>query len=141
MTPESIAQLFTALAGGQLQALQREDHTLRFQVLHPSLAANIHPDYTTFFAALTGCTRFDLQPFRNDSTILQDLKPINRLRLLIHSARLDDTTVCVHFVGSGGVPDACLRLRADTLIIMDEAYDAHSAPALQLLRSHPDPAD
>ena len=141
MSPDDIAALFDGLAGGRLQDFVREGTTLRFKVVHPGLAAKIQPDFTHFLGALMGCTRFELQPFRNESTLLTDLPSIQRMRLTLHSAQAAAPHVHVYGVGRGGERDARLLVQATELILMDEAFDYCRVDTLRALRDAPQPED
>lgn len=137
MNPEQIAALLDVLAGGRLKELQREGNTLRFKVQHPALAAKIQSDYTHFLGAFVGCTRFELQPFRNESTLLKDLPSIQRMQLTLHSAQAAAPHVYLYGVGRGGERDARLLIQAEELVLMDEAYDRWHAAELKALRAGP----
>jgi hypothetical protein len=135
MSLTQMAATLDALAGGRLKDLVRDGTTLRFKIELPALAAKVHPDYTHFLAALTGCTRFELQPFRNESTLLKDLSSIQRMKLEIHSAEAAPPLVYLFGVGHGRERDARLMIVAEDLVVMDEAYDVWRAGELKTLRN------
>lgn len=135
MSLTQMAATLDALAGGRLKDLVRDGTTLRFKIELPALAAKVHPDYTHFLAAFTGCTRFELQPFRNESTVLKDLPSIQRMKLEIHSAEAQPPLVYLYGVGRGRERDARLMIVAEELVVMDEAYDVWRAGELKTLRN------
>ena len=135
MSLEQMAATLSALAGGRLKDMVRDGSTLRFKIELPALAAKVNPDYTHFLAALTGCSRFELQPFRNESTVLKDLPSIQRMKLEIHSAEAAPPLVYLYGVGRGRERDARLMIVAEDLVVMDEAYDVWRAGELKTLRN------
>ena len=79
MKKEEIAELFTALREGIISDLSRDGSTIRFKIQLPQLASADNPDFSFFFAVLLDCQDFFLQPFRNESTVIEDLKQVERL--------------------------------------------------------------
>ncbi|MEM7040972.1 MAG: hypothetical protein AAF570_28670, partial [Bacteroidota bacterium] len=114
---------------------QREGENLQMRIELPELAKKRNPEFTFFYTALTHCREFSLQPFRNESTVIQDLVQIARLGLTIHSAEAMAGGKVKVFCGHRGADSgARLTIRAAAFAVWDEEFDALSAAELQLLR-------
>jgi hypothetical protein len=107
---------------------------LQFRVLLPKLAALRQEGFTYFICVLSEVKHLSLQPFRNDSTEIRDLKQINQLKLCIERAEVVGETrikvICKHRAGD----DARLSFVATRLIVMDEAFDTLTAADLAMLQ-------
>jgi hypothetical protein len=134
MSPEQMAELLDLMEGGRLYDLKQDNGTVRFRIAHKELARKIDPDFKEFFTAFIDCTRFELQPFRNESTVLKDVASIERMQFTIHSAQAAPPHVHLYGVGRGGERDARLLIQAKDLILMDEAYDRLKPTGLRTLR-------
>ena len=135
MEPQSIANLFSALRDGELRELHMEEGTLQFQVLLPKLAALRGEGFQQFLCNLSEVKAFVLQPFRNDSTEIKDLKQIHKLQLRIERAEVGEggwiKVACAH---KGSLSGALLRIKAERFTVWDEAFDALTAADLAILR-------
>jgi hypothetical protein len=136
MDPQEIAELFAALHGGEVRDLTLQDGHLQFRVYLPRLAALRGEGFDHFLCVLADAGMVSLQPFRNDSTELRDLKQIEKLQLRIESAEAgvgDQVKVfCAHRAGGSG---ARLSLRGSRFSVYDEAFDALSVAELGALRA------
>lgn len=135
MDLQDIANLFSALRDGEIRDLELTDGNLQFQVYLPKLASERGEGFELFLCSLRGLKGFSLQPFRNESTEIRDLKQINKLQLCIERAVLGDgpwvRVLCSH---RGTPTGARLRIQADQLAVWDEAFDPVTAGELAMLR-------
>ena len=134
MKKEEIAELFTALREGIISELSRDGSTIRFKVVLPQVASAENPDFSFFFAVLLSCHEFYLQPFRNESTVIDDLKQVERLAPEIHEASVDGSRVKVFCAHKGVSTGARISIRCDRLEVYNESFDAMSAAFLAELR-------
>ena len=134
MEKEEIAELFTALRGGILHEFTQEGDTMRFKISLPKVASSENPDYTFFFAVLLGCKAFQLQPFRNESTVIEDMKQVERLAPEIHEAAVDGHRIKVFCAHKGVSTGARISIRCDRFEVYNEAFDAMSPAYLAELR-------
>lgn len=139
METRHIATLFTALRGGVLRGLQREESTLRFKVDLPELARAENPDFQIFYGALIGCTEFSLQPFRNESTVLRELDQIERLEVEILESVKDGDRVKIFCSHKGVSTGARLSIRAEQFQLWNEQFDALQVQDLVAFRKKLNP--
>ncbi|MEM0995796.1 MAG: hypothetical protein AAGN35_01895 [Bacteroidota bacterium] len=133
---EAAAHLFRGLRGGRLRNLTQEADIIRFQVLLPQVASVRNPDFTFFYCTLKGCSRFSLQPFRNTDTRVEELSTIERLDMVIHSAKVSPGPVVSVLCGHKGVEDgARLTIRSEHVQVWDEAFDPVTAPELERIQN------
>ena len=114
---------------------------LRFQVHHPQLAGVENPDSDFFYAALTDCQTFYLQPFRNESTILENLQQIEALEVEIHEGSPDGDRVKVFCAHRGVSNGARLSLRAANFNVWNQDFDPMEQEDLLDLRKRLNPSD
>jgi hypothetical protein len=135
MDPLDIASLFHALKEGEVRDLELQDGNLQFRVFLPRLAAHRGEGYTHFLCSLAAIGDLSLQPFRNESTEIKDLKQIGQLQLRIEGAEVTAggqvKVFCAHRAGGSG---ARLTFKAAKFTVWDESFDALSAPELAILR-------
>ena len=118
-----------------MESYQREGENLQMRIILPDLARKRNPDFTFFYAALSNCREFSLQPFRNESTVITDLSQIARLELSIHSAKVMEGGKVKVFCGHKGADSgARLTIRTGSFAVWDESFDALSAAELILMR-------
>lgn len=134
MEKEQIAELFTALRGGIIENLKRENETLRFKVILKEVASIEDPDFSFFYAALLGCREFFLQPFRNESTVLESLDQVERLAPEILEASVDGSKIKVFCAHKGVSTGARLSIVCDKFEVYNESFDAMNTEALASLR-------
>jgi hypothetical protein len=134
MDLQSIANLFSALRDGEIQNLEPRDGGLQFTVHLPKVAALRNEGFTHFICVLSEVKGLSLQPFRNDSTEIRDLKQINKLKLRIERGEVAGETrvkvLCKHRAGE----DARLSFGASRMMVMDEAFDTLTAADLSILQ-------
>lgn len=135
MDPISIASLFSALREGEMRELVMAQNDLQFKVYLPKLAEQRGEGFTHFLCVLGNLTELSLQPFRNESTEIKDLKQIDKLNLKIEIAEVGAgrqvKVFCGHRAGGTG---ARLSIRADRFTVLDEAFDSLTAADLAILR-------
>lgn len=136
MEKREIAALFTALRGGVIQNLSREGETLRFRILLEEVASQENSDYSFFYASILGCREFFLQPFRNESTVLESLEQVERLSPEIHEATVDGNRVKVFCAHKGVSTGARLSIRCERFEVYNESFDAMDVETLADLRLH-----
>ncbi len=134
MENEQIAELFTALRGGIIQDLNREGDTIRFKVMLEEVASKENPDFSFFYASIMGCKEFFLQPFRNESTVLDSLDQVERLAPEIHEASVDGNRVKVFCAHKGVSNGARLSIQCERFEVYNESFDALDAAGLAELR-------
>ena len=135
MEQESMAALFSALRGGRMEGLQEQGDNLQMRVVLPKLAQARNEDFTFFYAVLSNCTEFTLQPFRNESTVISGLNQIERLGLTFHSAEpMQGNKVKVFCSHRGADSGARLTIRADGFSVYDAEFDSLNATELEMLR-------
>lgn len=128
--------LFRALRGGELFGFVRDGDTLRLQVRLPKLARLRGEGFVHFFGTLEDCEEFSLQPFRNEATVMYELRQIERLQLHIHDAESTVGGKLKVYCGLRGAGDgARLTIKASNFTIWDEAFDPVSAMELEVMRS------
>jgi hypothetical protein len=136
---QNAAVLFTALRGGLIRSIAREDETLRFQVLHSDLASLREPDYTFFYCTLSDCATFVLQPFRNTDTEIVELETIERLGMKIHHAKPGPGDSWSVFCGHKGAEEgARIAIRASAFQVWDQVFDPVTAEELESIRTEMD---
>ena len=135
MDIHDIALLFAALKDGEMRNFESEEGRLRFRVYLPQLAAKRGESFTHFLCTAGDVTECSLQPFRNESTEIRDLKQINKLNLKIEGAEAGVgwqlKVYCAHRAGGSG---ARLSLRLRELSVWDESFDPVTAADLAALR-------
>ncbi len=135
MDPLDIASLFHALKEGEMRDFELQDGNLQFRVSLPRLAAHRGEGYTHFLCSLADISELSLQPFRNESTEIKDLKQIGQLQLRIEGAEVtvggQVKVLCAHRAGGSG---ARLTFRSTRFAVWDESFDALSAAELAILR-------
>lgn len=135
MNPEEIAELFTALRGGEVRDLARTESGLQMKVILPKIAAQRDPAFRFFYCTLIECTTFSLQPFRNASTVIDELATLERLELVLGDAQaVPARKVKVDASHRGANGGARLTVCASAFKVYDEAFDAVSAAELEALR-------
>lgn len=134
MEKQAMSDLFTALRGGTIRDLQREGQTVRFRVELPALASVEDDGFSFFYAALTGCSQFFLQPFRNESTVLDRIEQIERLEVAIHEGTVQGELVKVFCAHKGVSNGARLSIKAESFEVWNENFDKRSVKDLALLR-------
>jgi len=134
MEPVSIASFFSLLREGEIKDLELQDGNLQFRVYLPKLAALRGEGFTHFLCSLGEVSGLSLQPFRNESTEIKDLKQIGLLQLRIERAEASGLQVkvfCAHRAGASG---ARLSFKAARFSVWDEAFDAVTVAELAMLR-------
>ncbi len=135
MEPLSIASLFSALRDGEIQDMRWTDKDVQFRVYLPKLAALRGEEFGHFLCALGDVAELSLQPFRNESTEIKDLKQISKLHLKIEIAEVGTgqqvKVYCAHKASGTG---ARLSIRAQRFTVWDEAFDTLTAADLAILR-------
>lgn len=115
--------------------LEAVEGNLQFKVRLPKLADLRVEGSQHFLCTLSGVQGLSLQPFRNESTEIKDLKQIGRLKLRIEKGEIGPgglvKVYCGHLAGGG---DARLSFFAARLAVWDTAFDAVSTADLMLLR-------
>lgn len=134
MKKETISLLFTALRGGVIQDLQREDKTVRFRVVLPAVAESENAEFSFFYATLSGCGQFYLQPFRNESTVLDSLAQIEKLEVEIHEGMVKGEAIKVFCAHKGVSNGARLTIKADTFQVWNQDFDERTVADLARLR-------
>jgi hypothetical protein len=140
MNPQDIANLFSALRDGEIRDLERVDHSegsgdLQFKVHLPKLAELCGAGFQHFLCSLGGVQDFVLQPFRNDSTEMREVKQIGKLQLRIERAEVGEGEwVRVYCGHRGTITGARLSLKAQRLSVWDEKFDPLSVGELAMLR-------
>ena len=134
MDKESISTLFTALRGGIIRDLKRENTTVQFRVELPELARVEEDGFGFFYATLSGCSKFYLQPFRNESTVLDSLQQIERLEVEIHEGTIKGEIVKVFCAHKGVSNGAVLTIRASSFKVWNQNFDERNAGDLVRLR-------
>gem|GEM_PF-4465317 len=130
MEKAAIAELFTVLRGGIIQELSLEEETLRFKIYHPQLVTVEEGQEAFFYATLQQCTVFSLQPFRNESTVINQLGQIERLRPEIHEAKVEGVAIKVFCAHQGVSNGARLTLKCERFEVYDQNFDAMSVEEL-----------
>lgn len=129
-----MARLFSALKGGLMRDLQQDGSTIRFRVILPEVACQEQPEYSFFYASLTNCKQFILQPFRNQDTVVKSLAQIERMGIEIEAAEAAGQRIKVFCnlqgIGNGGR----LAIQCEQFQVWNEAFDAESPESLGALR-------
>lgn len=135
MQAQDIANLFSALRDGELQAIERKGGDIQFRVYLPDLAGIRGEGYSHFLCLLGDVVQFSLQPFRNDSTMITDLQQMNKLQLKVERAEVGEgiglRVLCAHKAGLSG---ARLHVQAGRMVVWDESFDQLGAAELAMLR-------
>jgi hypothetical protein len=135
MNAQDIANLFSALRDGEIQDLEREEDGLQFRVHLPKLAELCGEGFQHFLCSMGGVTEFVLQPFRNDSTEMRDVRQVGKLQLKIERAEVGEGDWVRVFCGhKGTLTGARLSLKAQRFSVWDEKFDPLSVGELAMLR-------
>jgi hypothetical protein len=135
MEAKDIAAMFQALKGGELKGMELSEGTLQFQISLPAIAALRGEHFQHFLASLSDVKDISLQPFRNESTEIKNLKQINQLQLHIDAAEPGAgnqvKVFCKHRAGGA---EARFSFRASNFGLWDESFDAVSLAEIEALR-------
>ena len=134
MEPISIASLFSALRDGEMTDLVQQGSDLQFKVVLPKLAGLRIEGSHHFLCALADVRELSLQPFRNESTEIKDLKQIGKLQLRIERGEATSgqqiKVFCSHRAGG----EARLSFKAALFSVWDERFDVVTVADLGILR-------
>lgn len=120
-----IVDILKGLKGGLICDLTQLEDGIQFRIHLPQKASQRVEGSEHFLAKISHVKKFSLQPFRNASTTIQDLKQIEQLQLQIDNAESTDGALLKIWCRMGeGTADARLSVYAENFQIWDEAFDA-----------------
>lgn len=116
-----ITSLLNLLRGAVLEELFRAEADISVRLTIP--ATSYYPE-KTLFGTFEHCQEFNLQPIKNDRTLISNLEQITTLKLVIHStesAGIDKFKIHCSFGKSED--QAALHIRANAFHLYDENFD------------------
>lgn len=116
---------FNLLVQGKIVSLHPEGNNLNLQIEHPELADRVRADSTHLFVVLKNYRDLGLSMNKNTGMQIDDPKEIIDLSLVIRGAEAGHTgAVSITCRVAGAGPACYLRVRASSMLIYDEEFDA-----------------